>query len=360
MKRTVLYDKHIACGARMVPFGGWEMPVQYAGIIAEHEQTRRQAALFDICHMGEFELSGPGAAADLERLLTQNIASLEVGQCRYGYMLRDDGGVLDDLICYRLADERYMVVVNAATLERDREWIEGHLSAATSFRDRSEEIGKIDLQGPQSRELLGRALGIATPELKYFRCTEVSVGGVDILISRSGYTGEWGYELYLPTDKTERVWDAILELDAVAPAGLGARDTLRLEVGMPLYGSELSEARSPVAASRGMFIGKTKQFIGREAVDRDLAQGCPQYLAALALAGRRAARPHAKVLAEGAEVGEVSSGSLAPSLGHAIAFAYVDAEHCAVGSRLQIDAGRSTLDAEVVETPFYKQGSVRG
>lgn len=344
----------------MVPFGGWEMPVQYEGIIAEHEHTRQVASLFDICHMGEFELSGPMAADDLERILTQNIASLNVDQCRYGYMLREDGGVLDDMICYRLEEERYMLVVNAATAERDRDWIIAHISDSTRFEDRSDELGKIDLQGPASRELLGRALGIATPELGYFRTTRVAVDGVDILLSRSGYTGEWGYELYLSADQTERFWDRILELEEVKPAGLGARDTLRLEVGMPLYGSELSEERTPIAASRGMFVGKSKQFIGRAATDRDLEQGCERYLAPLKLDGRRAARPHAKVMHAGKEVGEVTSGSLAPSLGYAIAFAYVDAEFAQAGCGLQIDAGRKLLDAEVVELPFYKQGSVRG
>lgn len=360
MKRTVLCDNHKRRGARMVPFGGWEMPVQYEGIIAEHEHTRKIASLFDICHMGEFELSGPSAEADLERILTQNIPSLNVEQCRYGYMLRDDGGILDDMICYRLGEQRYMLVVNAATLQRDRDWIQSHISDATEFSDRSDEVGKIDLQGPRSRDLLGKALDIETPELKFFRTGSVAVDGVDILVSRSGYTGEWGYELYLPVDQTERFWDRILELDEVEPAGLGARDTLRLEVGMPLYGSELSEERTPIAAARGMFVGKSKRFIGRAATDRDLAQGCERYLTPLKIDGRRAARAHAKVMDDGREVGEVTSGSIAPSLGYAIAFAYLDAGLTDVGTKLQVGGGRKLLDAEVVELPFYKDGSVRG
>ncbi len=343
----------------MVPFGGWDMPVQYEGIIAEHQHTRRAASVFDICHMGEFIISGPRAAADIEWLLTQNIDSLKIGQCRYGYMLNDQGGVLDDLICYRLAEDEYMIVVNAATLERDRDWISSHLSEETVFEDISEATGKIDIQGPESRRLLDDALGIVTPELKFFHTAKLGIDGVDVLVSRSGYTGEWGYELYLPSDQTERFWDRLLANPEVKPAGLGARDTLRLEVGLPLYGSDLSEERTPIAATRGMFIGKTKQFIGRPAVDRDLRDGCPEYLTALKLAGRRAGRPHSKVLFDGEQVGEVTSGSLSPSLGVAIAFAYVKPELTVVGKQLQVEAGRSALDAEVVELPFYKNGSVR-
>lgn len=359
MNRTVLYDNHIERGARMVPFGGWEMPVQYEGIIAEHQHTRQLASLFDICHMGEFIISGPRAMEDIEAILTQNIASLKVDQCRYGYMLDDSGGVLDDLICYRLAEEEYMIVVNAATLERDRDWIKAHLSSNTTFQDVSEGTGKIDIQGPESRRLLDEALGILTPDLKFFHTSKLEIDGVEVLVSRSGYTGEWGYELYLPSEDTERFWNRMLENPSIKPAGLGARDTLRLEVGLPLYGSDLGEERTPIAATRGMFIGKTKQFVGRPAVDRDLSDGCPEYLTALKLEGRRAARPHSKVLCAGEQIGEVTSGSLSPSLGVAIAFAYVRADLTAVGTQLQIEAGRKELEAEVVELPFYKEGSVR-
>lgn len=359
MKRTVLNSNHKQREAKMVEFGGWEMPVRYDGILNEHEHTRKVASLFDICHMGEFILSGETAAEDLNRILAQNIATLQTAQCRYGYMLNENGGVLDDMICYRLEDERYMVVVNAATADKDKAWIKGHLSAATDFEDISDQTGKIDLQGPRSKQLLGEALGIDVPELKFFRSKLITVDGIDVLLSRSGYTGEWGYELYLPAEQTEYLWDRLLQHEAIKPAGLGARDTLRLEVGLPLYGNDLSEERTPIAATRGMFIGKNKDFIGRSAVERDQEEGCKQYLTALELNGRRAARPHDKVYLGDREVGEVTSGSLAPSLGVAIALAYVDADILESGLRLEIEVRRKRLKAGIVDLPFYKNGTVR-
>ncbi len=343
----------------MVEFGGWDMPLQYEGIIAEHEHTRTVASIFDTCHMGEFELRGKTAESDLERLLTQNIPSLGIGQCRYGYMLNEEGGVLDDLTCYRLDDDRYWLIVNAGTLAKDRAWIQKHLSIGTLFTDRTEQIGKFDVQGPKSRELLELTFGIDVPELGFFRAVNIEIDGIDVFLSRTGYTGEWGYELYLPVEKTEVLWDRLLETGGIKPAGLGARDTLRFEMGYPLYGSDLSEERTPVACARGMFIGKKKDFIGRAAVDRDLNDGCTQYLTALRLSTRRAARPHDKVFFAGEEVGEVTSGSLAPSLGVAVALAYVDAPAIETGREFEIGTGRRDLTAKVVDLPFYQNGTVR-
>ncbi len=359
MRQTPLHDAHVALGARMAPFGGWDMPIQYAGILAEHAHTRTAASIFDICHMGEFDLRGTSAEADLERLLTQRIATIAPGQCRYGYLLRDDGGVLDDLTCYRRGPDHFWLVVNAATCAQDAEWIRSHLSKDTSFTDLSPRIAKLDVQGPASRAEMEKALGTRLPDLGYFRFADVSLAGVPCTLSRTGYTGEWGYEVYLPWGEARRMWDLFLAHPNIRPAGLGARDTLRLEVGYPLYGHELSLDRTPVAASRGQFMDVGKEFIGRAAVARDLENGAPRYLVGLRLDSKRAARAHDRVLREGKAVGEITSGSVAPSLGVAVAMAYVDRGLDRPGERVEVEVHGRPLPATVVELPFYRNGTAR-
>jgi aminomethyltransferase len=218
----------------MAEFGGWDMPIQYEGILAEHEHTRTKTGLFDICHMGEFELSGPTACADLEKLLTMKVSTLAVGQCRYGFMLNAPGGVIDDLTCYRLGEERYMLVVNAATLDGDFAWIEQQLSSETTCIDRSAELAKLDVQGPGARVDLETVLERELPELGYFKAAFCECFETEMLISRTGYTGEWGYELYFPASEAVRIWRALLANENIKPIGLGARDTLRLEMGYSL------------------------------------------------------------------------------------------------------------------------------
>lgn len=358
--KTPLYETHVALGARVAPFGGWDMPIQYEGIIAEHEQTRKRAAIFDICHMGEFELRGPTAEKDLERLLTQNVATIKQGQARYGYLLNDNGGVIDDLTCYRLGSDHFYLVVNAGTRPADAEWIRSHISPTTNFTDVSDATAKLDIQGPTSRDEIEKVIGKKLPDLKYFFSEPFEMLGAQTLLSRTGYTGEWGYEIYFPWSETQRFWDAFTASGAIKPAGLGARDTLRLEVAYPLYGHELGTDQTPIAASRGMFVDMNKDFIGKAACARDLANGCPRYLAGLLLESKRAARAHDKIISNGNEVGEVTSGSLAPSLGTAIALAYVDASLCTAGTKLEIAVmGGKLLPATVIETPFYKDGTAR-
>ncbi|MCB1069269.1 MAG: glycine cleavage system aminomethyltransferase GcvT [Verrucomicrobia bacterium] len=358
VQRTPLYEEHVRLGAKMAPFGGWEMPIQYRGILPEHEATRTASTMFDICHMGELEVKGPTATADLERLLTLSVSTLKPGQCRYGYLLRDDGGVLDDLTCYKFDDEHYWLVVNAATAGRDADWIRVHLSEETEFEDISSRIAKLDIQGPTSRQGIEKAIGAALPDLPYFYSEPIRVMGIDCLLSRTGYTGEWGYELYFPAAEAVSFWRLFLE-SGIQPAGLGARDTLRLEVGYPLYGHELRETQSPVAAARGNFIARDKAFIGKATVLRELSDGVPRYLAAIALDGKRAARDGDRLFTDAGEVGVVTSGSLAPSLGHAIALAYLDAGLCEPGTRLEVDLRGKRLPCVVVTLPFYKQGTAR-
>jgi aminomethyltransferase len=351
----------------MAEFGGWDMPIQYEGILAEHEHTRTKTGLFDICHMGEFELTGLAAVADLERLLTMKVSTLAIGQCRYGFMLNEQGGVIDDLTCYRLGEERYMLVVNAATLEGDSTWIQKHLSSGTVFTDLSDGIAKLDVQGPTSRAELEKVFGKKLPDLGYFKAEPFQClpalsdveGETTMLVSRTGYTGDWGYELYFPAKDAVRIWRALLANENIKPIGLGARDTLRLEMGYSLYGHELSLDRTPAATSRGMFIRKEGGFIGEATVRRDLAN--PQeFLVALEFDSKRAARSHDKVVFEGVETGMVTSGSVSPSLGKAVALAFVKAAHAAIGTVLDVEIRGKLFPAKVVELPFYKNGTARG
>jgi aminomethyltransferase len=359
MKKTTLHEQHIQLAARMAEFGGWDMPIQYAGILQEHEHTRTKASVFDICHMGEFELSGASALADLERLLTCNIEKLAIGQVRYGFMLNEDGGVIDDLTCYRLDIDRYMLVVNAGTAPADAEWIKTHLSPETHFSDLSPNLAKLDVQGPQSRDVLEDVLGCTLPDLGYFRAKEFEAVEASCILSRTGYTGEWGYEIYLPNEVAGTLWNKILEHEQAAPGGLGARDTLRLEMGYPLYGHELSASRSPVATSRGAFIDMKKDFIGKQQVQADLDN--PQVtLVGLRFDSRRAAREQDRVYCDGIEIGKVTSGSLAPSLGVAVAMAFVPSTFAECGQLLQVDIRGKKFSAEVVALPFYKTGTARG
>ena len=269
--RTPLYDRHVALGARMVDFAGWEMPVQYAGILAEHEHTRTRASLFDTCHMSEFRVWSARAEDILRKAVACNIEGLAEGRCRYGFLLNGQGGVLDDLICYRIQFEEFMVVANAGTRERDAEVLEERLQGAV-FEDISDEMAKIDLQGPAALEALNAASDGSAGSIPYYGFRYMMVAGIDTLVSRTGYTGELGYELYAPTYRIGALWDALLELEGVEPAGLGARDTLRLEMGYPLYGHEMDETVTPVEVGFGRIL-PFGQYPGSEAVWQQLDGG---------------------------------------------------------------------------------------
>lgn len=357
--KTPLYDTHVKLGARMAPFGGWEMPIQYEGILIEHDYTRKVCGLFDICHMGEFELSGPTAEQDLERLLTQSIKAIAIGQCKYGFLLNDKGGVIDDLTCYRMGPDHFMLVVNAGTCAGDAEWISHRVSPGTRFHDISAWTGKLDIQGPESRACLEEALGTPIPDLKYFHFTRINVLGVSCLLSRTGYTGEWGYEVYMPIEATQRFWDKLVAPGRIKPIGLGARDTLRLEVGYPLYGHELSDKQSPVSAFGKNFVDTSKDFIGRSGVMIDLEKGTSRVLAGLTLNSKRAARADDAVWSGDKKVGMVTSGSLAPSLGYAVAMAYVERAVVEAGAPVEIEVKGGRLSASITPLPFYKNGTAR-
>jgi aminomethyltransferase len=352
IQKTPLCDAHVKLGARMVDFSGWFMPVQYDGILAEHHRTRTDVTMFDTCHMGRFWVTGPGSREGLDRLLTTDIRAMRDGQCKYGFLLNEEGGILDDLITYRFNAERWLVVVNAGTLPRDREWIRSRLPAGVTFEDASIRLAKIDVQGPNAFAKVQQVLGVEAAALGYFKFTPFDFGG-EAIVSRTGYTGEKGVELYVDSARIVELWNRFVEA-GIKPAGLGARDTLRLEAGLPLYGHELSEAVTPVEAAMDRYAAKADPYIGSEALRKRREQGPTKVLVGFTIEGRQSARAGQAVLADGRHVGTVTSGSFSPTLQRVIGFAYVERARAVIGARIQVDTGRTVLDAEVAKTPFYK------
>lgn len=352
LSTTPLTEHHKSLGAKIVPFAGFAMPVQYTSILAEHAHTRSRAAIFDICHMGEFTLQGPGAAKALSACVTQDVESLGVGKCRYGFLLNDAGGVIDDLIVYRLEDERFMLVVNASRIAPDFARLRSLLPQDILLEDISAQTAKIDLQGPDAFDVLSRLVPGDWATLKYFNFTWTTFENLPLMVSRTGYTGELGYEFFLPAYKAVALWEKLLADETVQPAGLGARDTLRLEMGYPLYGQDLDEEHTPSEAGYGGLI-KPAPFMGSAG-----AGLVRERLIALAIPGRRSARHHDAVLCDGVQVGRVTSGSFSPSLGHGIALAYV-AMDAADKTDFTIQAAKTELAATRTELPFYKEGTAR-
>jgi aminomethyltransferase len=356
IKRTPLYDKHIALGARMAPFGGYEMPIQYKGIILEHNATRQGATIFDTCHMGEFSFNGPGALADLERIVSCPVATIKIGQCRYGYLCNESGGVIDDQILYRMGEQDFFMVVNASTEPNDYAWITRHLSASTKAVNLSKETAKIDLQGPASVRICAKLMEMPIAGLKYYHFMHNRYRGEKVLLSRTGYTGEIGFEFYSTPELALKFWDDCLEAGAMA-AGLGARDTLRLEMGYPLYGHELDEVTNAAWSGFARAIGN-KEFIGSRVVCAPSAS--PRHLSALLIDGRRTAHNGNDIIDHsGAVIGRITSGSFAPSLGQAVAIGYVRDGYQHPGTRLKISTDRGALEATVTTLPFYKKASGR-
>jgi aminomethyltransferase len=353
--RTPLHDRHVELGARMVGFAGYSMPVQYTSILEEHAAVRERAGLFDVSHMGQLHLSGPGAVADAERLVSCPVASLRPGRIRYGLLCNDRGGVVDDVTVYREGDEALMLCVNAANIDKDREWVRSHLEGDTALEDRSEQTGLLALQGPESAGLLDE-LAPGASAIKRFRFERLPALGHELLVSRTGYTGSDGFEIYLPASLTVELFDAILakgESRGLVPAGLGARDTLRLEAALPLYGHELDDDTSPLAAGLDRFVKRERGgFIGAEAIERRATEGHARVLVGLVLEGRGIAREGYDVARGGETVGRVTSGAPSPTLGRPIALAYVPPDDAAVGTALDIVVRGRAVEARVVETPF--------
>jgi aminomethyltransferase len=345
--RTPLYESHVAAGARMVPFAGWEMPVQYAGIIEEHLHTRGGASVFDTSHMGEFRLSGPTAFADIDRLFTGRLDNLAIGRGRYGFLLNPEGGVMDDIMVFRVAAAEFFLVVNAATTLKDRAWITQGLGE-TAFRDESGETAMIALQGPRAAEVL-EPHAPAAGGLKRFALSRATLGTVDCVVSRTGYTGEDGFELFVPWSEAARVWELLLRNPIVKPAGLGARDTLRLEKGYSLYGNDLSDQRSPREADLMRFVHMDKDFVGRDALTRGEPR---EILTGFLCDSRRSPRTHFRVRADGKFVGEVTSGGFSPVRKTGIGLCYIAAELSREGREVVVTDGKVEIPARLKRPPL--------
>ncbi len=363
LKRTPLHEEHVRLDAKLVPFAGFEMPVQYpTGITAEHKAVRERAGLFDVSHMGEFMVTGPDALALIQKVAVNDAAKIEVGQAQYSAMCFESGCVVDDLIVYRFAD-RYMLVVNAANLDKDLDWIRGHAEGLdVDVQDVSDETALLALQGPAARDVLRPLVDLDLDDIRYYRFGEGTVAGASAMISATGYTGEDGFELYLAADDAPELWRKILSAggDRVAPAGLGARDSLRLEVGYPLYGNDLDDQHTTLESGLGWITKLDKgDFVGREALRRQKEAGLERKLVGLKLEERGFPRPGYAVVSGGEEVGVLTSGTVSPSLGYGIALGYVPLELAAEGTSLQVDARGRKLAATVTRPPFYREGSIR-
>lgn len=366
LKRTPLYELHQKLGARMVPFGGWEMPVQYAGVIEEHRAVRQAAGLFDVSHMGEFEISGPQALDLIQLVSTNNAAKLAVGEVQYSLMCYENGTVVDDILVYRLGEHRYWLVVNAGNTQKDWEWINVARERAglrnLELVNRSDEIALLALQGPKTEEILQPlAPGAVLSEMAPFtHKMGVTVAGVPTLVlSRTGYTGEDGFEIYVKAGDAAALWEALLEAgedEGLLPCGLGARDTLRFEAKLPLYGHEISDQHNPLEAGLGFAVKLKKgvDFIGREALAQIKERGLTRKLVGIEMIDRGIPRQGYPVAVGGQTVGEVTTGSFSPTLEKNIGLAYVPVEHSEVGTEVEVIIRGRALKARVVETPFYR------
>jgi aminomethyltransferase len=361
MKRTPLYEKHVALNAKIIDFGGWAMPVQYTNVIDEHKTTRNAATLFDICHMGEIEVRGPQAFDLLQLALTRNLQKQEIGQIKLSALLTAEGGIIDDLTVYKLAQDYYMLVTNAATSDRDWQWLNA-VREAEDFDCTLENIsvttGKLDLQGPSAGIILGKLINYDLKMLQYYHFVESTVSSIPAILSRSGYTGEDGFEIYASSAVIGDIWDMIIKEGisvGLKPAGLGARDTLRLEAGMLLNGQDINETISPLEVSYGWLVDPDKNFIGKTATMALKNSGLKKKLAGFAMTGRGIARHGYKVFQDDREIGIVTSGTFAPTLNKAIGLAFIDIDCSAPDTEISIAIRDTKSPAKVVKTPFYKR-----
>jgi aminomethyltransferase len=358
LKRTPLNELHRELGAKLIDFGGWEMPVQYGGILEEHRAVRERVGIFDVSHMGELEFSGPDALASVQLLTSNDASRLADGRCQYSAFLTERGTFVDDLLVYRKAPESYMLVVNASNTPKDFEWARSHARGDVRIDDATERLALISVQGPRAAALMSRVAEPDPSDLPYYSFRDTAVFGGAALVSRTGYTGEDGFEIYLPPDRAESVFRGLLEKgrdEGILPCGLGARDTLRLEAKMALYGNDIDDTVTPLEADLGWIV-KTKKgdFIGRDALERQKAQGVPRKLVGFEMVDRGIAR-HGYPARTREGGGVVTSGTHSPTFGRPIGLALVPTAASAIGTEFEIDIRGRAAKARVVPTPFYKR-----
>ncbi len=357
-KKTCLYDRHVAAGALISPFGGFEMPIQYSSITQEHEAVRNGCGVFDVSHMGEVSITGPDAERYVNHIFTNDVTGAPAGKIFYGMMLNDNGGTVDDLLVYKRGENNFFLVINASNIDKDVAWIEKHSEGYdVEIINLSDELGELAIQGPRSEEVMQKVLGIDCSELIFYTFKESMLDGVHILVSRTGYTGEDGFEIYAATDAIVRMWDTLMDSGEVEPCGLGCRDTLRFEVGLPLYGDELGEDITPIEAGLGMFVKTEKgEFIGRDVVAAQKAAGTSRKLVGIELLDRAIPRHGYEVLdSEGNVIGHITTGYRGISVDKSLAMALIDAPYCAMDTNVEVQIRRKRFPGVVIAKKFYKK-----
>ncbi|MGO4268583.1 glycine cleavage system aminomethyltransferase GcvT [Paenibacillus sp. TAF58] len=361
LKRTPLFPIYAEHGARVIDFGGWELPVQFAGIQKEHDAVRQRAGLFDVSHMGEVRIGGEDALPFLQKITTNDVSKLEAGQCQYSLMCYPTGGVVDDLLVYKLGDNDYMLVINASNIDKDVEWMQMNLTGSVELNNVSDETAMLALQGPHAERILTKVTDAPIQSLKPFRFLQnVEVSGIQALVSRTGYTGEDGFELYVHKDDAIKLWNLLLSSDqdlSLVPVGLGARDTLRFEARLPLYGQELSKDITPLEAGLSFFVKLDKgDFIGRDVIAGQKANGIPRKLVGIEMVERGIPRPHYAVFnTDGQPIGEVTTGTQSPTFKTNVGLALIDSAYSSLGTELNVEIRGTQVKAKVVATPFYKR-----
>ena len=356
-KRTCLYDRHVALGAKMVPFGGFEMPIQYTDITSEHQAVRGACGVFDVSHMGEVLVTGREAERFVQYIFTNDISGAPVGKIFYGMMLHPNGGTIDDLLVYKMGDEKFFLVINAANIDKDYAWISKQAEAFdVTTENQSDYYGQLAVQGPEAEKVTEEVLGLACQELAFYTFKLIEVEGETLIVSRTGYTGEDGFEIYGSHAYIQGAWDKLIESGRAKPCGLGCRDTLRFEVGLPLYGDELTDDISPIMAGLGMFVKLDKpEFIGKEAVAKQKAEGVTKKIIGIELEGRAIPRHGYEVVVDDQVVGEVTTGYSSISTGKSVCMALVDAAHAKLGTPVQVRIHRKLQPGKVVKKRFYEK-----
>ena len=359
MKKTALFEKHQELGAKMVPFAGYEMPVQYKGVNIEHQTVRDNVGMFDVSHMGEFIISGPNALDLIQKVSSNDAAKLFPGRAQYAYLPNENGGVVDDLIIYMIDEEKYMLVVNASNIEKDWNWISKHNDNA-EMKNISDDMSLLAIQGPKAISLLQELTNENLNEISFYHFKTMNFAGLDdVIVSATGYTGSGGFELYVPNVSAAEVWDKIMEIGpkyGLEPIGLAARDTLRLEMGYCLYGNDIDESTSPIQAGLGWVTKFTKSFINDDAIKLEKENGVSRKLIGFELLERGIPRKGYNIIDEnGKTVGVVTSGTMGPSVKKSIGLGYVESNLAKPGSKIYLSIRNKSISAEVVKLPFYKR-----
>ncbi len=359
MKRTPFFDIHQKAGGKIVPFGGYEMPVQYAGIMEEHKTVRNAVGVFDVSHMGEFFAAGAQALPFLQKITVNDVSKLTPGKAQYSAMCYEDGGIVDDLLIYMLAENSYMIVVNASNIDKDWEWMKKHCPSEVTFENKSDGTALLAVQGPKSLLTMQKLTSADLSSIPYYHFVQGNLAGIDMIISRTGYTGELGFEIYFDVRHGEKIWNAIFDAGkefGIAPIGLGARDTLRLEMGYCLYGNDIDQTTNPIEGGLGWITKLAKgEFIAKPVLERTKADGPKRKLVGMMLHEKAVPRHGYPLMASGANVGVVTSGTFSPTLEKGIAMGYVNAAHASIGSKIQIDVRGNFIDATIVALPFLKK-----